>query len=87
MKGYCADAKPPTCWPLGEVETVGVVNFGTARFLAGNHLSSVSAAETLVLSFFGHHDLLPPPAVAPPLQFTTFVVGWRRVVLVWKGGK
>lgn len=59
-----------------------MVNFGTARFLTGNHLSSVSTAETLVLSFFGHHHLLLPFAVAPPLQLATFVIGWR-VVLVW----
>lgn len=73
-----------TCGPLGEVEAVGVVNFGAAGSLAGNHLSSVSAAETLVLSLLGHHHLVLPLAVAPPLQLTSLVVG-RRVVLVWRG--
>lgn len=71
----------PTCGPLGEVEAVGVVNFGTAGLLTGNHLSSVAAAETLVLSLFGHHHLVLPLAVAPPLQLPAFVFRWR-VVLV-----
>lgn len=82
--GCCARAEPLTCRPLGEVEAVGVVDFGAAGSLTGNHLSSVSAAETLVLSFFGRHHLALPLAVAPPLQLATFVVRWR-VVLVWRG--
>lgn len=73
----------PTCRPLGEVETVGVVNFRTTGLLTGNHLSSVSTAETLILSFFGHHHLLLPLAVASPL--TTFVFGWW-VILVLEHG-
>lgn len=79
---HCVHAEPPTCRPLGEVETVSVVYFGTAGSLAGNHLSAVSAAETLILALFGHHHFALPLAVAPPLQFTTFVFRWR-VVLVW----
>lgn len=80
LVGYCVHAESLTCRPLGEVEAVGVINFGTAGSLTGNHLSTVSAAETLVLSFFGHHHLLLLLAVAPPLQLTTFVFRWRVVL-------
>lgn len=55
-----------------------MVDFGTAGLLAGHHLSSVPAAEALVLPLLGHHHLLLPLAVAPPLP--ALVLG-RRVVL------
>lgn len=76
-------AEPPTCRPLGEVEAVSMVNFGTAGSLTGHHLSSISTAETLILSFFGHHHLVLPLAVSPPLQLASFVFRWR-VVLIWR---
>lgn len=64
---YIAHAKQLTCRPFGEIEAVGVVNLRTARSLTGDHLSSVPAAETLVLALFGHHRLVLPFAMAPPL--------------------
>lgn len=73
-------AETLTCRPLGEVETVCMVNLRTSRSLTGNHLSSVSTAEALVLSLFGHHHLVLLLAVASPPQLPTFVVR-RRVVL------
>lgn len=69
-----------TCRPLGEVQAVCVVHFGASGFLTGDHLSSVSTAEALVLPFFGQHHLLLPPAVASPLQLTTFIFRWRLVL-------
>lgn len=76
-------AEPLTCRPLGEVEAVGVVNFRTAGSLTGNHLSSISTAETLILSFFGHHHFVLLLAVSPPLQLTPFV--FRRRVVLFSG--
>lgn len=58
-----------------------MVDLGTAGLLARHHLTAVPAAEALVLALFGHHRLVLPPAVAPPLQLAAFVVG-RRVVLI-----
>lgn len=78
---YSTHAELLTCRPLGEVETVRMVNFGASGSLAGNHLSSVSAAETLILSFFGHDHLALFLAMTPPLQLPTLVFG-GRVVLV-----
>lgn len=43
---------PLPCWPLGQIETVRMVNFGAARLLAGDQLASIPTAETLILSFF-----------------------------------
>lgn len=57
-----------------------MVHFWTSWFLAGDHLSSVSTAETLVLSLFGKHRLLLLPAVASPPLLAAFVVGWRVVL-------
>lgn len=57
-----------------------MVDFGTSWLLAGHHLSSVSAAEALVLPLFGRQRLLLLPAVAPPPQLAALIVG-RRVVL------
>lgn len=70
-----------TCRPLGEAETVCMVNFGTSRSLAGNHLSSISAAETLILSFFGHNHLALLLAMASPLQLPTLIIRGRVVLL------
>ena len=46
-----------TCWSLGEAETVCVVHLWTPRLLTGHQLARVSAAEALVLPFFGHLHL------------------------------
>lgn len=77
----CVHTQTLTCGPLGEVETVRVVNFGTSRSLTGDHLSPVSAAEALVLSLFGHHRLALLLAVASSPHLPTFVFRRRGVVL------
>lgn len=78
---------PPTCRPLGQVQAVCMVHFGTSGSLAGNHLSSVSTAEALILSFFGQHHLLLLLAVASPLQLAAFIVRWRVVLFRRRRGE
>lgn len=74
-----AAAAALACRPLGQVETVGVIDLGASRPLAGDDLAAVAAAEALVLPLLGHHllGLLLPGD--PPLPFLQLL--GRRLVL------
>lgn len=49
----------PTCWSLGQIETVSMVNFRAAWLLAGDELTSIPTAETLILSLLCDFTLAP----------------------------
>lgn len=53
---------PLPCWPLGQIQTVCVVNFRAAWLLAGDELAGVPTTETLIFS------LLCDLALAPALS-------------------
>lgn len=74
-----AAAAALACRPLGQVETVGVVDLGASRPLAGDDLAAVAAAEALVLPLLGHHLLRFLLAGDPPLPFLQLL--GRRLVL------
>lgn len=59
---------PLPCWPLGQIETVCMVNFWAAWFLAGDELTSIPAAETLILSFLCDFTLAPALPMLLPLE-------------------
>lgn len=50
---------PPllACGPLGQVETVSVIDLWATRLLTGHYLAPVAAAEALVLPLLGYHLL------------------------------
>lgn len=60
----------PTCGSLGQIETVGVVNFRAARLLAGDELTSIPTAETLILSFLCDFTLAPAFPMLLLLEFS-----------------
>lgn len=69
-----------TCRPLGEVETVCVVDLGTPWSLTGHNLSPVPTTETLVLPLLGHLHLVLPFSLDLFLQLAALVVCWRVVL-------
>lgn len=50
---------PLPCWSLGQIETVSMVNFRAAWLLAGDELTSIPTAETLILSLLCDFTLAP----------------------------
>lgn len=73
-----------TCGSLGQVQTVGVVNFGAAGLLAGDDLPAVSAVETFVLALLHHLQLALPLRGHLLLSFTGLVLR-RGLVLKQRG--
>lgn len=71
---------PLTCRPFGEVETVCVVDLGTAWSLTGHNLSPVPTTEALVLPLLGHLHLVLPFSQDLLLQLAALVICWRVVL-------
>lgn len=62
---------PPllACRPLGQVQTVCVIDLGAARLFTGHDLTPVSTAEAVVLTLLGHFLFCLFLHGDPPLSF------------------
>lgn len=60
---------PLPCWSFGQIETVCMVNFRAAWLLAGDELTTISTAETFILSLLGDFTLASALPMWLPLEF------------------
>ncbi len=70
-----------TKWSLGAVQTGEVIGFGAALLITQNQLSSIAAAETLVLRLLA----FAPGLSLPGLFLLMLGFGLRRMTILKKG--